>query len=72
MAFRLPVRRGEAHPFAKIADCERRECYQRFRDGSATIRGMARDKGIAAPTMHRIVHDPHWSPEKQQLTRRCR
>lgn len=61
MAFQVPIRRGEKHPFAKIPDSARIDCRSRWLNNEATITELAKENSVAKPTMHRIVHDPHWN-----------
>lgn len=67
MSFRVPIRRGERHPFAKIPDAERVRCRERFIGKEATITELAREHSVTPPTMHRIVHDPRWNRAENPL-----
>jgi hypothetical protein len=58
MAFQVPIRRGEAHPRAKLTDQQRDSCRERFRAGQGSIADLAREQGISARQMSRIVHQP--------------
>lgn len=57
MAFQVPIRRGEEHPFSKLTNEERRDCHRRFRNGER-VTDLAREKGISQPRMSKIVHNP--------------
>lgn len=68
MAFQVPIRRGETHPFAKIRDTERVECRRRYQSGEATLTQLAREKGLSKPGMRKIVNDPRWNPPTNPLS----
>jgi hypothetical protein len=64
MSFQVPIRRGEDHPLSKLSNRERRECRDRWHEGSSSIADLARDHDISRQRMHQIVHQPRNFPEE--------
>ncbi len=51
---------GEGARWSKLTDQKVRSCRERFKSGSGTIKGMAREHGVSAKTMRFAVKGRTW------------